>query len=108
MATAPNLDLLLLARLATGPMHGYGLIVSLREESSGEFDYPEGTVYPALHRLESEGLVTSSSSRFEGRVRRVYQLTPKGRIATADRVLSWRRYVNAVETLLAAPAVSTT
>jgi PadR family transcriptional regulator PadR len=107
MANAPNLDLLLLARLAAGPMHGYGLIVSLREGSNGEFDYPEGTVYPALHRLEGEGLVASSSARVEGRVRRVYELTPQGRIASMERVSSWRRYVEAVETLLATPAVAT-
>ena len=103
----PNLDLLLLARLAMGPMHGYGLIVSLRESSDGEFDYPEGTVYPALHRLEAEGLVVSSSARVEGRLRRVYKLTPRGRVATAERVSSWRRYVEAVESLIAKPAVAT-
>jgi len=107
MATAPNLDLLLLARLTTGPMHGYGLIVSLREGSSGELDYPEGTVYPALHRLEADGLVASSSARVEGRVRRVYRLTPQGRTAAADRVAAWRRYVEAVENLLATPKVAT-
>jgi PadR family transcriptional regulator PadR len=107
MASVANLDLLLLARLATAPMHGYGLIVSLRDGSNGELDYPEGTVYPALHRLESEGLVASSSARVDGRVRRVYTLTAQGRIAAAERVSSWRRYVGAVEALLGAPAVST-
>jgi DNA-binding PadR family transcriptional regulator len=107
MANVPNLDLLLLARLGSGPMHGYGLIVSLREGSNGEFDYPEGTVYPALHRLEADGLVASSSARVDGRVRRVYKLTPRGRTAAAERVSSWRRYVEAVEALLASPAVST-
>jgi DNA-binding PadR family transcriptional regulator len=88
-------------------MHGYGLIVSLRDGSSGEFDYPEGTVYPALHRLEADGLVSSSSARVDGRVRRVYELTPKGRIAAVERISSWRRYVEAVENLLATPAVAT-
>ena len=107
MAPAPQLDLLLLARLTAGPMHGYGLVVSLREVSGGELEYPEGTVYPALHRLEADGLVVSTSARIDGRVRRVYRLTPKGRKAAADRVSSWRRYVNAVEALLAAPAEAT-
>jgi DNA-binding PadR family transcriptional regulator len=107
MANAPNLDLLLLVRLATGPMHGYGLIVALREESDGEFDYPEGTIYPALHRLEAEGLVVSSSMRADGRVRRVYTLTAQGRISTAARITAWRRYSEAVESLLVTPAVVT-
>jgi PadR family transcriptional regulator PadR len=107
MATVPNLDLLLLTRLGTGPMHGYGLIVSLREGSNGEFDYPEGTIYPALHRLQAEGLVASSSTRVDGRMRRVYELTPEGRIAAEERVSAWRRYATAVETLLATPAVAT-
>ena len=55
-----HLDLLLLATLArTGPSHGYALITALRDNSSGTFDLPEGTVYPVLHRLELAGLLGS-------------------------------------------------
>jgi PadR family transcriptional regulator PadR len=106
MRSAPNLDLLLLSTLSAGPMHGYGLIVSLRDGSGGHLDYPEGTVYPALHRLESEGLVVSSSVRAEGRLRRVYTITAQGRSAAAERVSAWRRYSQAVESLLATSAVA--
>ena len=54
-----HLDLLLLATLRrTGPVHGYGLIGALDDGSDGVFDLPEGTVYPALHRLERDGFVT--------------------------------------------------
>jgi DNA-binding PadR family transcriptional regulator len=106
MAAAPKLDLLLLALLRAGPMHGYGLVAALRDRSGGHLDFPEGTVYPALHRLETEGLVTSASTSVDGRVRRVYALTPEGRAAAAERVTAWRRYSAAVESLLATTAVA--
>ena len=55
-----HLDLLLLAVLAEAPAHGYLVIDRLRQASGGTFDLPEGTVYPALHRLERAGLLDSS------------------------------------------------
>lgn len=68
-----HLDLLLLATLRrTGPVHGYGLIGALDDGSDGVFDLPEGTVYPALHRLERDGFVTSSWSREAARRRRLH------------------------------------
>jgi len=55
-----HLHLLLLSTLAhTGPVHGYAIMTALREQSTGTFDLPEGTVYPVLHALEAAGLVTS-------------------------------------------------
>ena len=51
-----NLDLLLLSVLSSGPAHGYAIISALRDRSGGTFDLPEGTIYPALHRLEDAGL----------------------------------------------------
>ena len=70
---------MLLATLGrTGPTHGYGLIAALRQDSDGTFDLPEGTVYPALHRLEKTGDVSSAWSSESGRKRRVYQLTGAG------------------------------
>jgi PadR family transcriptional regulator len=56
------LDLLLLAELERGPGHGYALIERIRERSDGTFDFPEGTIYPALHRLERGGLLVSKWS----------------------------------------------
>ena len=70
-----HLDGLVLAVLASGPSHGYGLIEALRDRSGGVFDLPEGSVYPALHRLERAGLVASGWSEVGGRRRRVYRLT---------------------------------
>ena len=89
-----NLDLLLLSVLASGPTHGYAIISALRDRSEGTFDLPEGTIYPALHRLEDAGLLASTWAQAEGRRRRVYGLTDqRGRRAgrPADRVAQVRR-----------------
>ena len=74
-----HLDLLLLAVLSDGAMHGYAVIDHLREKSDDTFDLPEGTVYPALHRLESGGYLSSEWSVVQGRRRRTYRLTDRGR-----------------------------
>ena len=58
-----HLDMLLLAALQSRPMHGYAIIEYMRQASSGQFDYAEGTIYPALRRLEDDGLVRSRWSR---------------------------------------------
>ena len=92
-----HLDLLLLAVLEKGPAHGYALIESLRTRSGGTFDLPEGTVYPALHRLESDGLLRSDWSQDSGRRRRVYQLTPKGAETLARRKAEWGQFSRAVD-----------
>ena len=92
-----HLDLLLLAVLEKGPAHGYALIESLRSRSGGTFDLPEGTVYPALHRLEKDGLLSSHWSQDSGRRRRVYQLTPKGVETLARRQAEWRQFSQAME-----------
>ena len=91
-----HLDLLLLSILANGPAHGYAIIESLRARSEGTFDLPEGTVYPALHRLENQGLLKSSWSEDSGRRKRVYQLTPKGQQALNARQEEWLRFSRAV------------
>jgi len=92
-----HLDLLLLAILAEGPAHGYAVIDSLRSRSSGLFDLPEGTVYPALHRLESQGLLRSRWQNDAPRRRRVYELTLKGQQALAKRQAEWRKFSKAVD-----------
>src|SRR5712671_5741060 len=81
-----NLDLLLLSVLSAGPAHGYVIISALRERSEGTFDLPEGTIYPALHRLEEAGLLASSwMTADSGRRRRVYTLTRTGNRALIER-----------------------
>lgn len=87
-----HLDVLLLAALRSGSAHGYGIIEELRRRSGGTFDLPEGTIYPALHRLERQGLLASEWSDATGRRRRVYRLTRGGRRALGEKTESWRSF----------------
>jgi len=95
-----HLDLLLLSVLAAGPAHGYAVITALRARSGGTFDLPEGTVYPALHRLERAGLLTSSWQDAEGRRRRVYALTADGEAALAAERTEWKRFAGGIGQVL--------
>ena len=95
-----QIDLLLLSQVARGPMHGYAVIEQLRARSDGVFDFPEGTIYPALYRLESLGLLESNADKVSGRVRRMYRITPAGRKALEEREASWRAFVRGVEAVL--------
>ena len=95
-----NLDLLLLSVLSAGPAHGYAVITALRARSAGTFDLPEGTVYPALHRLEGAGLLASSWADADGRRRRVYALTGKGEAALAAERTEWRRFAGGIAAVL--------
>src|SRR4029453_8764454 len=95
-----QLDLLRPAVLATGPAHGYAVIAALRDRSSGDFDLPEGTVYPALHRLERAGLLTSAWADGSGRRRREYQITAAGHGALAARRQEWYGFAAAVRSVV--------
>jgi PadR family transcriptional regulator, regulatory protein PadR len=96
-----HLDNILLAVLESGPAHGYAMIEAIRQRSDGSFDLPEGTIYPALHRLEVAGLLKSRwNEPPTGRKRRIYELTRAGTDALADRRDSWSRFSNAVDALL--------
>jgi PadR family transcriptional regulator PadR len=103
-----NLDLLLLSVLSAEPAHGYAIISALRDRSKGLFDLPEGTVYPALHRLEDVGLLASSWAQVDGRRRRVYALTDAGAAALAAEQTEWRAFATGIQTVLgwAAQAVT--
>jgi PadR family transcriptional regulator PadR len=99
-----HLDLLLLAALAKGPAHGYALAESLRHTSDGALDLAEGTLYPALHRLETSGALRSRWATVGGRKRRVYALTARGRKALARETEGWRRFSASIRSILEAPA----
>jgi PadR family transcriptional regulator PadR len=96
-----HVDLLLLSTLGEEPTHGYGLVEGLRERSGGVFDLAEGTVYPALYRLERQGLVTSRWEDGRTRRRRVYRLTRRGRTELARERMAWQTYANAMRAVLA-------
>jgi len=95
-----NLDLLLLSVLSSGPTHGYAIISALRDRSEGTFDLHEGTIYPALHRLEDAGLLASTWAQVEGRRRRVYGLTDQGIAALATQQSEWRKFAGGVHAVL--------
>lgn len=97
----PNVDLLLLAVLRHGPAHGYAIITALRERSAGQFDLAEGTIYPALHRLERGGLVESSVEMANGRRRRTYALTARGRKEFAAQRREWQGFVANMQAVIA-------
>jgi transcriptional regulator len=95
-----HLDLLLLAILSDGAMHGYGVIEALKERSDDTFDLPEGTVYPALHRLEQGGYLSSEWSVVQGRRRRTYRLTRSGRAALGEQRHAWDEFAAAVASVV--------
>jgi PadR family transcriptional regulator PadR len=96
-----HLDMIVLAALAAGPAHGYAVIETIKTKSGQAFDLPEGTVYPALHRLEQAGLLSSRWVTAEsGRQRRVYALTRRGNRALSERRAVWEQFSDAIGALL--------
>jgi PadR family transcriptional regulator PadR len=91
-----HLDLLLLAVLSDGPKHGYAVIEELKTRSGDAIDLPEGTVYPALHRLEKSGYLRSEWTVNGGRRRRNYQLTNKGLKAAGEQRHAWDEFAQAM------------
>ena len=92
-----HLDFLLLAILSDEPAHGYRIIEELKRRSAGDFDLPEGTVYPALHRLEQQGWLRAKTGQTDtGREAKFYALTPAGRKQLARELESWDRLSGAI------------
>ena len=104
-----HLDMIVLASLANGPLHGYAVIGEISRLTAGAFDLPEGTVYPALHRLEQAGLLSSQWTTAEtGRQRRVYALTKRGTRTLAEERAVWQRFADAIGGLLGNPSHAAT
>ena len=95
-----HLDSLLLAVVEDEPAHGYVIMEELRRRSRGTFDLPEGTVYPALHRLERNGLLQSKTSTVNGRQRRTYRLSRRGTTALRKHRAEWQTFSGAVSDVL--------
>lgn len=98
-----HLDLMLLAVLSAGPMHGYGLVEELRRRSLGSLELPEGTVYPALYRLERQGLIASYWASEAPRRRRVYRLRAAGRAALRRKRESWEEVMSVINAVIGQP-----
>jgi DNA-binding PadR family transcriptional regulator len=95
-----HLDMLLLASLEEAPRHGYAVKEALRAGSGAQFDMPTGTIYPALRRLETAGLVRGTWSEAGSRRRRTYELTPAGRRRLAGDRATWWDFAAAVSAIL--------
>lgn len=91
-----HLEGLLLAVLADNPGHGYALSQRLAIRSGGELAVPEGSLYPALQRLERRGLVTSEWATVDGRRRRIYSLSAAGRRQAGAAASDWKMFSTAL------------
>jgi transcriptional regulator len=96
-----TLDLLILKIVALRPVHGYAIAQRLEQVSRGVVQAPEGSLYPALHRLENRDLLAADWKQTEtGREAKFYKLTRKGRSALAQEEASWNRLTDAVSLIL--------
>lgn len=98
--TPGGTGMLLLSLLSRKDMYGYEMIETLRARSNRVFDLKAGTLYPLLHTLEAQGLVTSRDGEAGGRVRRYYSITPSGRGALEKKTAAWNTYAQAVRGVL--------
>jgi len=98
-----TLDLLILKALALKPLHGWGISNRIRQMSRDAFQVGQGSLYPALHRYESRGWVTSYWRTTENnRIARYYDLTAAGRQALGEVIGRWRFYTGAVDLVISA------
>lgn len=98
-----SIELLVLKTLSLAPMHGWGIGQRIQQISGGELEVNQGSLYPALQRLEHRGLITSRWQTTESNRRaRYYELTAPGRRALGTEAESWRRFAASVETILRA------
>lgn len=96
-----TLDMLILTCLARRPEHGFGIAEDVRRRSAEVLRIEEGSLYPALQRLETQGLITSAWGVSDNNRRaRYYELTPRGRKQAGVEVSNWRRLVSAIETVI--------
>lgn len=93
-------ELLILSLLGRRPMYGYELGQAIRQSTQGTLEFGEGCVYPVLHRLEAEGLLSSKRETVAGRSRVVYRVTAKGSKHFAGAETAWRQIALAIERVL--------
>ena len=98
------MDLLVLKTLTLSSMHGWGIGQHIQQITSGVLEVNQGSLYPALQRLEHEGLIVSEWGPSENNRRaRYYSLTRAGRKALGNEVASWRRFAAAIDVVIDAP-----
>jgi PadR family transcriptional regulator, regulatory protein PadR len=100
-----NTPTLVLAVLKDGPRHGYGIARDIERRSGNALRFKEGTLYPALHTLEREGLIAGEWQREGGeRERRVYRITPTGLAALEQRARTWSEFATAIQRVIGGEA----
>ena len=97
-----TLDLLILKAVSLGPLHGYGILLRIQQLSEEALQIPQGSLYPALYRLEQRGWITSEEGVSENRRKaRFYSLTPAGRRQLKAEAEQWSRFSAVVAQVLA-------
>ena len=96
-----SLDLLILKTLSLAPMHGWGISQHVQQISKGVLEVNQGSLYPALQRLEKDGLIASDwNTTDNNRQARYYRLTPAGRRALGEELESWKRFAAGLDAVL--------
>jgi PadR family transcriptional regulator PadR len=96
-----TLDLLILQVVALGPIHGYAIAQRIQQISRDVLQVQQGSLYPALHRLEQRGFLSALWKASEtGRVAKYYRLTPKGRTQLKEETANWARLSEAIRLIL--------
>jgi transcriptional regulator len=103
-----TLDMLILKVVALGPIHGYGISQRIRQISQDVLQVQQGSLYPALHRLEKRGWLDSAWRESEnGRQAKFYKLSAKGRKQLAEEQVTWQRLIGAIDLILSSGARGT-
>ncbi len=92
-----TLDMLILKAVSLRPLHGYGVLLRIRQISGKALDIPQGSLYPALYRLEHQGLISAEWGQSEnGRRAKYYTVTPDGRRRLREEAAGWNRLASAI------------
>ena len=94
------LELIVLESVRKRDMYGYEIIETLRKRSENVFNLKAGTMYPLLHGLESKGLLQCYETESQGKIRRYYSITQKGRSVLAEKKQEWKTYSQAVNQVM--------
>ncbi len=98
-----NVPTLVLSALAAGPQHGYAIAQGINKRTGDSLKFKQGTLYPVLHALERDGLVSGEWRHKAGeRPRLVYAITEAGRVELARRVEAWKTFARAMDTIIGA------
>ena len=98
-----TLDMLVLKAVSLKPLHGYGVLLRIRQISNQALEIPQGSLYPALYRLEHQGLITAEWGESEHKRRaKYYRVTPAGRRRLRQEAAGWNRLASAIAAALSA------